>query len=122
MREYTKAISAVQEATNHDSENQHTKEIQQQELRCQQALFTQRGNESQEETLQRAMRDPEVAVSQCLQCLYHVINAIVSGNYERPRYAVNLATSSGEPPGTPRPFEKSRRSAENPETYQCWYY
>lgn len=63
MREYTKAIEAVQEATNHDSERQHTKEIQQQEMKCQQALFAQRGNESQEETLQRAMRDPEVAVS-----------------------------------------------------------
>ncbi|KAF7776116.1 hypothetical protein Agabi119p4_4509 [Agaricus bisporus var. burnettii] len=61
MREYTKAIEAVQEATNHDSERQHTKEIQQQEMKCQQALFAQRGNESQEETLQRAMRDPEVA-------------------------------------------------------------
>jgi stress-induced-phosphoprotein 1 len=65
MREYTKAIEAIQEATNHDTKNQHTKEIQQQEFKCQQAIFTQRGNESQEETLQRAMRDPEVAVSQC---------------------------------------------------------
>ncbi|KAJ3568413.1 hypothetical protein NP233_g5725 [Leucocoprinus birnbaumii] len=61
MREYTKAIEAVQEATEHDTEKQHTKEIQQQEFKCQQALFAQRGNESQEETLNRAMRDPEVA-------------------------------------------------------------
>jgi len=61
MREYTKAIEAIQQATDHDTDHHHTKEISQQELKCQQALFSQRGEESQEETLQRAMRDPEVA-------------------------------------------------------------
>ena len=64
MRDYTKAIEAIQEAKDHDVDHQHTKEISQQELKCQQALFSQRGEESQEETLQRAMRDPEVAVRQ----------------------------------------------------------
>ncbi|KAF8974706.1 activator of Hsp70 and Hsp90 chaperone [Flammula alnicola] len=61
MHEYTQAIEATQEATEHDTEHQHTKEISQQELKLQQALFSQRGEESQEETLQRAMRDPEIA-------------------------------------------------------------
>jgi len=61
MREYTKAIEAIQEAVDHDVDHQHTKEISQQEVKCQQALFSQRGEESQEETMQRAMRDPEVA-------------------------------------------------------------
>ncbi|KAJ7590743.1 activator of Hsp70 and Hsp90 chaperone [Mycena floridula] len=61
MREYTKAIEAIQEATDHDTERKHTAEISQQEMKCQQALFSQRGSESQEETLERAMRDPEVA-------------------------------------------------------------
>jgi len=66
MREYTKAIEAIQEATEHDVGHQHTKEIAQQEMKCQQALFSQRGEENQEETLARAMRDPEVAVSPSL--------------------------------------------------------
>ncbi|KAF8165112.1 chaperone [Crassisporium funariophilum] len=61
MRDYTQAIEAIQEATEHDVDHQHTKEIAQQDAKCQQALFSQRGEESQEETLQRAMRDPEVA-------------------------------------------------------------
>ncbi|KAF7331762.1 Activator of Hsp70 and Hsp90 chaperones [Mycena kentingensis (nom. inval.)] len=61
MREYTKAIEAVQEATNHDLEKKHTREIVEQERKCQQALYTQRGEETQEQTLERAMRDPEVA-------------------------------------------------------------
>jgi stress-induced-phosphoprotein 1 len=63
MRDHTKAIEAIQEAREQDTEHSHTAEISQQEMKCQQALFSQRGEESQEETLQRAMRDPEVAVS-----------------------------------------------------------
>jgi stress-induced-phosphoprotein 1 len=63
MRDYTKAIEAIQEAEAHDTEQKHKSEIQQQVFKCQQALFSQREGESEEETLQRAMRDPEVAVS-----------------------------------------------------------
>lgn len=62
MRDHTKALEAAQEATEQDTERQHAKEIQQLELKIQQALYSQRGEESQEETLERAMRDPEVAV------------------------------------------------------------
>jgi stress-induced-phosphoprotein 1 len=63
MRDYVAAIEAIQEAEEHDTEHKHRGEIQQQELKCQQALFSQRASETTEETLQRAMRDPEVAVS-----------------------------------------------------------
>ncbi len=63
MRDYTKALEAIQEATDHDTEHKHSGEISQQELKLQQAIWNQRGNETQEETLERAMRDPEVAVS-----------------------------------------------------------
>jgi len=65
MREHTKALEAVQEASHADKDNQHVKEIAQVELKCQQALYAAHGTESQEETLARAMRDPEVAVSPC---------------------------------------------------------
>lgn len=63
MREYTKALEAIQHASDHDTDRKHSSEIAQQELKLQQALYSQRGEESQEETLERAMRDPEVAVS-----------------------------------------------------------
>jgi len=61
MRDYTKALEAIQEAEEHDQEHKHKTEIQQQVYKCQQALFSQRQGESEEETLQRAMRDPEIA-------------------------------------------------------------
>jgi stress-induced-phosphoprotein 1 len=70
MREYTKALDAVQEAKEHDAEHQHTKEISQQESKCHQALFAQHSEETSEQTLERAMRDPEIAVS-CLKAAGH---------------------------------------------------
>lgn len=86
MRDYTKALEAVQEAEEHDEEHKHKSEIQQQVYKCQQALFTQRSGENEEETLQRAMRDPEVAVSTCqfLEIAKVYLGCIVSpvGHYE----------------------------------------
>lgn len=62
MRDYTKAMEIADQATAIDEEKKHTREIQEQMMKCQQALFSQREGESEEETLQRAMRDPEIAV------------------------------------------------------------
>lgn len=75
MRDYAQALEAIQEATEQDTEHQHTREISQQELKCQQAMFSQRGEETQEETLARAMRDPEVAVIALL--LHHAISSLI---------------------------------------------
>lgn len=62
MREYVKAIEAVQEAVEHDETNAHIKEIQEQIWKCQQAQFAQREGESENDVMDRALRDPEVAV------------------------------------------------------------
>ncbi|KIY71773.1 chaperone [Cylindrobasidium torrendii FP15055 ss-10] len=61
MRDYTKALEAIQEAAVHDTDRKNANEIQQQENKIQHAIYSQRGTETQEETLERAMRDPEVA-------------------------------------------------------------
>ncbi|KAG2151832.1 chaperone [Suillus cothurnatus] len=61
MREYSKALEALQAASSVDTANAHAQEIQAQEFKIQQALFTQRADETEEQTLERAMKDPEVA-------------------------------------------------------------
>ncbi|KAG8952056.1 Hsp90 cochaperone [Tulasnella sp. 419] len=61
MREYTKAMEAAQEAMSQDTEKKHTAEIEGQLQKCAMALYAERQGETEEETLQRAMRDPEVA-------------------------------------------------------------
>jgi len=50
-------------ATDADTEKKHTAEIEQQMMKCAQAMYSERETETEEQTLQRAMKDPEVAVS-----------------------------------------------------------
>lgn len=49
------------QASDADEERKHTHEIEQQVQKISMALYAQREGESEEETLSRAMRDPEVA-------------------------------------------------------------
>lgn len=44
-----------------DDEKKHRREIEDQMQKVTMAMYTQRAGESEEETLQRAMRDPEIA-------------------------------------------------------------
>ncbi|QRV72649.1 stress-induced-phosphoprotein 1 [Ceratobasidium sp. AG-Ba] len=61
MREYTKAMEVAQEASDIDTEKQHTREIEQALEKAARELYSQQAGETDEQTLQRAMRDPEVA-------------------------------------------------------------
>jgi len=61
MKEYSKAMEAAQLASDMDEEKAHTREIEGQLQKIATAMYSQRANETEEETLQRAMRDPEVA-------------------------------------------------------------
>jgi stress-induced-phosphoprotein 1 len=61
MREYTRSMEAIEAANDADKELKHTSEIEQQRRKVTMAMYDQRAGESEEETLQRAMRDPEVA-------------------------------------------------------------
>ncbi len=64
MKEHSKAMEAIQTAQDLDSETsekKNSREIQQQMDKVMQDMYAQRANESDEETLQRAMKDPEVA-------------------------------------------------------------
>ncbi|KAF8335079.1 uncharacterized protein EI90DRAFT_397974 [Cantharellus anzutake] len=61
MREYTKAMEACHKAADADTEHKHVREIEQELQKISIAIYTQREGETEEETLQRAMRDPEVA-------------------------------------------------------------
>lgn len=61
MREYERSLEAIQAAVDADTERRHIGEIDQQKQKVIAAIYSQRAGESEEETLQRAMRDPEVA-------------------------------------------------------------
>lgn len=65
MKEFTKAMEACQKAEDADANQEggakNQREIQQLLSKCMNELYSQRSGETDEETLQRAMRDPEVA-------------------------------------------------------------
>jgi stress-induced-phosphoprotein 1 len=62
LREYTKALDALDVAREHDEAagSKSTREIQELSFKIQSGISAQRANETDQETLERAMRDPEV--------------------------------------------------------------
>jgi stress-induced-phosphoprotein 1 len=63
MKDYIKAMEAADQASGADSEKKHIAEIENLIMKINLALSNERAGETEEQTLQRAMRDPEVAVS-----------------------------------------------------------
>ncbi|KAI1445892.1 hypothetical protein F5Y02DRAFT_417502 [Annulohypoxylon stygium] len=63
MRDYSKCIDACNEATTVDSEhhnNANAREIDQQQQKALQAMYSARENETEEQTRERVMKDPEI--------------------------------------------------------------
>lgn len=60
MKEYQKALAVCQDALEADTEKKHTREIEGQMQKCMMETYAQRSNETDEETLARAMKDPEI--------------------------------------------------------------
>ena len=64
MRDYSKCIDACNEAATIDGEhhnNANAREIDQQQQKALQAMYSARENETEEQTRERLMKDPEVA-------------------------------------------------------------
>ncbi|KAI0839331.1 hypothetical protein F5Y06DRAFT_32615 [Hypoxylon sp. FL0890] len=63
MRDYSKCIDACNDATTIDSEyynNANAREIEQQQQKALQAMYAARENETEEQTRERLMKDPEI--------------------------------------------------------------
>ncbi|BGP44156.1 Hsp90 cochaperone [Rhodotorula kratochvilovae] len=60
MKEFDKALAAIETAAEKDTAQAHTKEISQQFAKVSQAAMSSRSGETDEQTYARAMRDPEV--------------------------------------------------------------
>jgi stress-induced-phosphoprotein 1 len=61
MKEYNKCINTCAEAMEHDEGGKNAREIQQQESKALQAQYSARDGESEQETMERIQRDPEIA-------------------------------------------------------------
>jgi stress-induced-phosphoprotein 1 len=61
MREYSKCLDVCTEAAAHDEGGKNTREIEQQQQKAIQAMYTSREGETEEETMSRIQKDPEVS-------------------------------------------------------------
>jgi stress-induced-phosphoprotein 1 len=64
LREYTQALEALDVAREQDEAggSKSTREIMELSYKIQSAISAQRANETDQETMERAMRDPEISV------------------------------------------------------------
>ncbi|KAA1123717.1 Hsp90 cochaperone [Puccinia graminis f. sp. tritici] len=60
MKDYKKAIDTLRKAEEHDPEKKHSKEIAANLQKCVMAEYGERANETDEQRLEKAMRDPEI--------------------------------------------------------------
>jgi stress-induced-phosphoprotein 1 len=60
MREYNKCLDVCQEAMEHDEDGKNAREIEMQQTKALQAQFAAREGETEEQTMERIQRDPEV--------------------------------------------------------------
>lgn len=60
MKEYNKCLDVCTEATEHDAGGANAREIEQQQQKALQAQYSAREGETEEQTMERIQRDPEV--------------------------------------------------------------
>jgi len=114
MKEYTRAMEAAGQATEADVEKKHTAEIEGQLMKISQEVYKERSNETEEQTLQRAMRDPEIGVrTNYPPSLICHLSKRHLGHYVRPCDAVNPAAGTNEPGRFARSHEEPHDPAED---------
>lgn len=62
MREYSKCLDVCEEAIQHDEGGKNAREIEQQQQKALQAQFSAREGETEQQTMERIQRDPEVSL------------------------------------------------------------
>lgn len=60
MKDYSKCLDTCEEATAVDSERKHTREIEEASRKAMQAMYSAREGETEEQTMERIQRDPEL--------------------------------------------------------------
>ncbi|KAI5810406.1 hypothetical protein BZA77DRAFT_271664 [Pyronema omphalodes] len=60
MRDYNKCLDACDAATLADTESKHTREIEDCQRKCMQVMYSAREGETEEQTMERIQRDPEL--------------------------------------------------------------
>jgi stress-induced-phosphoprotein 1 len=60
MKEYNRCLDACEEAMSHDQGGANAREIESQQQKALEAMYTSRSGETEDETAARIQRDPEI--------------------------------------------------------------
>lgn len=130
MREYSKSVDACSEAQNVDSEHHNganAREIEQQQQKAFTAMYAARENETEEQTRERLMRDPEVRPRfHWANLLNTCTNQLVDyGHHARSCDAGDSPASTVGSGRVGRAHEKPECPHQDPEAhcrgcYSCW--
>jgi hypothetical protein len=117
----------VARETDEAAGSKSTREIQELSYKVQSAMSAQRANETEQETMERAMRDPEVAVrrgsrSSVLLPGGSVVFFLSTGNHDGSRDAEHLAAGAGQPASAAGPHEEPDGAEQDYQAYQRRYH
>lgn len=126
MREYSKCVDACTEALNVDSEHHNganAKEIEQQQQKAFSAMYAARENETEEQTRERLMRDPEVSYCWREPCCRRILTLHLDyGHHVRPGHAGHSPASAVRPSCAGGAHEEPQRPHQDPEAGCCGRY
>ena len=121
MREYNRCIDVCTEASAKDVDGKNAREIEQQSQKALQAQFSSREGETEEQTMERIQRDPEIAgilqgetLSYFRDRVFKVSERRLTSN--RSRHAVHPATSKGRPSCSPGTHAQPPHQDQHSET------
>lgn len=120
MREYNKCIDVCSEATAHDKEGKNGREIEQQMQKALQAQYSAREGETEEQTMERIQRDPDILAILQGKLILDLQGDVEVLTCDRPHYAVDSATSQGRPGCFARAHEERRCARKGAEAHGCW--
>lgn len=129
MKRYPDCLDACEVAAEVDAEHHggaNAKEIEQQQQKALMKMYEKRENETEEQTRERIMQDPDVSGSYTSRQAHKRILlthfCADHGHHARPCHAVDPtagAVRTCRPPGA---YEERRRALQDPEADCCWCY
>ena len=110
MKEFSKCVDVCTEAMQNDEGGKNTREIEQQQQKALQAQFAGRTGETEEQTMERIQKDPEVSRRKTSIQEKHDADTHFTdyGHFARSDHAEYFATSKGRPCRLAGAYEESR--------------
>jgi stress-induced-phosphoprotein 1 len=120
MREYSKCADVCAEAAAHDKDGKNTREIQQQETKALQAQYSAREGETEQQTMERIQRDPEVRPHIKLLEQQQLTNHADRRHPARPNHEQHPSAGQGGPGCAPGASQEPRYSLKGTEACSRW--